>query len=205
MSLGEIKIEYRRALVIFLLSTLIGLLLTQVVLNIKKYRDALGAIDAQLQHVISQEESFVPFTEQEAKELYATVISAGNAVADLQTSYQVVNSSGTGIEEVAEKIDVYFAASDKNSRVPWYLNSRPYGSVCPWRFANVIRLGAKEVRVCWTCYSSSGVLVAYATGTYRVSDGLFCDVTYATTLEGATVAGADVNEPDHSTELGTTD
>lgn len=205
MSLGEIKIEYRRALVIFLLSTLIGLLLTQVVLNIKKYRDTLGAIDAQLQHVISQEESLVPFTEQEAKELYATVISAGNAVADLQTSYQVVNSSGTEIEEVAEKLDVYFAASDKNSRVPWYLNSETAGSVCRWTFANVIRLGAKEVRVCWTCHSSSGVLVAYATGTYRVSDGLFCDVTYATTLDGATIAGADANEPDHSTELGITD
>lgn len=201
----EFKVEYRRALVIYLLSALIGLLITQVALNAKKYRDALDAADAQLKHVIAQEESLVPFTEQEAKELYAAVVNAGNAVADLQTSYQVVNSSGTGIEDVADKLDVYFAASDKNSRVPWYMNSKLAGIVCRWKFSNIIRLDRKEIRVSWTCYSSSGVLVAYATGTYRVNDGLFCDVTYATTSEGVAISGVDVNEPDHSTEFGSTD
>lgn len=145
-------------------------------------------------------------TEESASNKLNSAVTVGNEVAKLQNSYydiyydNYVNVAEVNDEEYAnalkvnsEKLAKYFSEDDLSGCGIWYLNEN---SDATWSFKTTFSFIGKEVPSLWTCYNTSGEMLAFVTAIYSVEDENFKDVNCYITLVGHSYDGNDSEEPE---------
>jgi len=104
----------------------------------------------------------------------------GQRIAELQDSFQTAKTDDRS--DIAAKI-VECVDSDSRSRaVCWYRGK----SVHKWRFCSIFDFSGAEFECLWECRGNDdGKLYAYATATYDANAGVFKNLAYHMTAEGA--------------------
>lgn len=110
----------------------------------------------------------------------------GEKVASYQNDYQKYVKGGHENERasISNELDVCFDESDKNACVEWYSMGSTDGK-WTWKFETNYSFTATSVPVLWTCrHNDTNELLAYTTGTYNTTSGLFEDVKWQNTSIG---------------------
>lgn len=161
---------------------------------------------AQLQNTYesgSQEETD---TEESASNKLNSAVTLGNEVAKLQNSYydiyadNYINVSevdeeayGSALKLNSEKLAKCFDKEDVSGCAIWYLNENTDAT---WSFRTTFSFLGKEVPTLWTCYNTSGEMLAFVTATYNAENDNFTDVNCNITSVGHSYDGNDSEEPE---------
>lgn len=116
----------------------------------------------------------------------------GEKVANYQNEYQKYSNgkSEDKCKEIANNLDIYFADDSRNARVEWY-NSGNSNDSWTWTFESNYSFTATSIPVLWTCrLNDTNALLAYATGTYDTTIGVFSNVHWYNTTVGASLVTA---------------
>jgi hypothetical protein len=116
------------------------------------------------------------------KSLAGKVVSAGTAVASLQSSFA---KPGVDVSAAIENLKSYMTESAQAQCFGWYAATG--AAVAPvWEFDITYGFSDTEVSVMWTCVNgiSKDEVLAYATACYSVKTGLFYDVSVKLTTVG---------------------
>lgn len=111
----------------------------------------------------------------------------GNSVATYQNDYQNYRDADDEDKRMAitMKLSDCFEESDTNARVEWY-NIGDSSKKWTWTFETNYSFSATSVPVLWTCrMNDTDELLAYTTGTYDTTSGLFKNVKWYNTLVGS--------------------
>lgn len=116
----------------------------------------------------------------------------GEKVANYQNEYQKYRDEKgeDKRQEIANNLDIYFADDSRNARVEWYSSGNSNDS-WTWTFESNYSFTATSIPVLWTCrLNDTNALLAYATGTYDTTIGVFSNVHWYNTTVGASLVTA---------------
>lgn len=116
----------------------------------------------------------------------------GEKVANYQNEYQKYRDEKgeDKRQEIANNLDIYFADDSRNARVEWYSSGNSNDS-WTWTFESNYLFTATSIPVLWTCrLNDTNALLAYATGTYDTTIGVFSNVHWYNTTVGASLVTA---------------
>ena len=116
----------------------------------------------------------------------------GEKVANYQNEYQKYRDEKgeDKRQEIANNLDIYFADDSRNARVEWYSSGNSNDN-WTWTFESNYSFTATSIPVLWTCrLNDTNALLAYATGTYDTTIGVFSNVHWYNTTVGASLVTA---------------
>lgn len=145
-------------------------------------------------------------TEETATTKLNSAVTKGNEVAKLQNKYyEIYKNQCLNVYEVDEKayseaiksnaasLEPCFAEADTSGSAVWYLSET---SDVIWSFRTTFSFTGDTVPSLWTCYNTSGELLAFTTADYDVESDTFNNVKCYITSIGQSYSGNDSNEPE---------
>ena len=145
-------------------------------------------------------------TEETAAAKLNSAVEKGNTVAKLQNAYYEIHENNyqnaaypdeeaytMAIKENSKELDSCFNEEDTSGNAIWYLSEN---TDAIWSFRTTFSFTGDTVASLWTCYNTSGELLAFTTATYDVATETFGDVNCYVTAVGNSYAGNDSDEPE---------
>lgn len=154
-------------------------------------------------------------TKESASSKLNSAVEAGNAVAKIQNNFyeikntDYVDETGTddqkayskAIKDNSANLKPYFN-EDETSGSSWWFVSDNTDAV--WSFRTTFSFTGNEVPSLWTCYNSSGEMLAFTTAIYDAKAGKFKDVDCYVTSAGRQYDSNDSGEPEMTQKPKTT-
>lgn len=172
----------------------------------KKYNENIEQL-ATLKNQYESEQQTQVDTEETASDKLNLAVSAGNAVAEGQNNYYAIcrnesyqNNEDALFEAIKQNsavLDPYFDTEDTSGNAIWYQNENTDST---WTFRTTYGFSESVLPVIWTCYNSSGELLAFTTANYSVEVNVFGDVEIYTTARGRAYEGNDSEDPEEMQE-----
>lgn len=147
-----------------------------------------------------------PDTEESASKKLNSAVTVGNEVAKSQNNYYSIYNEyfqdayveddkaySKALKENSAVLDKFFSKEDTSGSGIWYLNE---STDAIWSFRTTFSFLGNEVPSLWTCYNTTGELLAFTTATYDVEEETFKDVKCYITSVGRSYDGNDSEAPE---------
>ena len=145
-------------------------------------------------------------TEQTASAKLNSAVAKGNEVAKMQNAYYEIYENfytnsyevdekaySEAIESNAAQLEPCFAEDDTSGSAVWYLSET---TDAIWSFRTTFSFTGDTVPSLWTCYNTSGEMLAFTTADYDAISDTFNNVNCYITLTGKSYEGNDSEEPE---------
>lgn len=161
---------------------------------------------AQLKNQYESGTQITADTEETASLKLNSAVAKGNEVAKMQNAYYEIYENfylnsyevdekaySEAIKSNSTRLETCFSEDDTSGSALWYLSEN---TDAIWSFRTTFSFTGDTVPSLWTCYNTSGEMLAFTTADYNVTNDVFDNVNCYVTSAGQSYSGNDSDEPE---------